>query len=376
MGDAPQTLTLNRQSTENAVKAANALLDNARNVGMSDALDGEMSRYIDKAKKTLAAMNDRRKPVTQIMDAVKKEFTSSEADLKTKIVEVQTMRDGYATMKMEEQRKREREAQAKLARERESIGLRKTAETTLANNFTEHLREAKEMMLDKFNSITLSQFDTTIEELRNFSDQLTKNIYEGFRPALTAQYHSPDEIKEIASRTMNMHFGSDREKYHAEIVAYKQELLDKKQSKFEELEELEAADAAERERLDAERQARENADRERLNREANESRAKAAATAETTAAGEAAHAEIAAMAEVGIQEAQVRESYQITVNNVAANLLIAQMWFQYEGKKMPQDKIDRVTFERMRKFCEKHAMETGELLDSPFITYTEIFRAK
>ncbi len=41
-----------------------------------------------------------------------------------------------------------------------------------------------------------------------------------------------------------------------------------------------------------------------------------------------------------------------------------------------QDKIDRVTFERMRKFCEKHAMTTGEFIDSPLVTYTEIFKAK
>ncbi len=122
--------------------------------------------------------------------------------------------------------------------------------------------------------------------------------------------------------------------------------------------------------------AKSNAERERLNREAEERRTKATAAAETQAAGQAAQAEISAMAEVGVSEAQVRESYQITVNNPTGNMLIASVWFQNEGKLMSQDKIDRVTFERMRKFCEKHAMTTGKFIDSPFITYTEVFKAK
>jgi hypothetical protein len=376
MGDAPQTLTINKQSTEKAVQAADALLENARSVGMSDALDGEMARYVDKAKKTIVTMNDRRKPFTQIMDAVKKELTTLEADLKTKIAEVQAQRDGYATMKMEEQRRREREAQEKLAREREAIDLAKSADIGLAENFAEHFREAKGVMLEKFNGAGLSIFDETMGEIESFSDVLTAEVYGGFRPALRAQYHAAEDVKAITSAAMNARFKDDVILYQRGISAYKRELLDKRNSKLAELKEMEAAGAAERERLEAERKQREDAERERLAKEAEEARAKAAAEAETQAAGAAAQAEIAAMAEVGTQEAQVRESYEITVNNPTGNMLIASCWFQNEGKLMTQDKIDRVTFERMRKFCEKHAMSTGEMIDSPFVSYTEVFKAK
>lgn len=376
MGDAPQALTLNRQSTENAARAADTLLDNARGVGMSDALDGEMSRYVDKAKKTLAAMNERRKPVTQIMDAVKKEFTSSEAVLKTKIAEVQQARDAYATMKMEEQRRQEREAQAKLAREREAIELAKNADIELAANFGAHFREAKEILLDKFNGAALLTLDETITEIQSFSEELTKEMYAGFRPSLKAQYHTPEDVQAITSKAMNGGFKDDAASYRMGIASYKRELLDKAESKRAELEAMEAAGAEERARLEEERKKREEAERERIARETAEAAAAVAAAAEIQAAGDVAHAEIAVMAEVATQGAQVKEAYQITVTNPTGNMMIAQMWFSNEGKTLSQDKIDRVTFERMRKFCEKHAMETGEMIESPFITYTEIFRAK
>lgn len=376
MGDAPQTLTINKQSTEKAVQAADALLENARSVGMSDALDGEMARYVDKAKKTIVTMNDRRKPFTQIMDAVKKELTTLEADLKTKIAEVQAQRDGYATMKMEEQRRREREAQEKLAREREAIDLAKSADIGLAENFAEHFREAKSVMLEKFNGASLSTFDETMGEVQSFSEELTKGVYAGFAPRPQHRYHSDEEAAAIVKVALRTHFDADVASYRLGIAAYKRELLDKRNSKLAELKEMEAAGTAERERLEAERKQREDAERDRLNREAEDARAKAAAESETQAAGAAAQAEIATMAEVGTSEAQVRESYSIKVKNPTGNMLIASMWFQNEGKGMTQDKIDRVTFERMRKFCEKHAMATGEFIDSPFVVYTEVFRAK
>lgn len=376
MGDAPQALTLNRQSTQKAVQAADALLENARNVGMSDALDGQMSTYIVKAKATITAMNDRRKPITQIMDAVKKEFTSSESDLKTKIGEVQQQRDAYATLKMEEQRRLEREAQAKLAREREAIELRKNAEVELAKNFGEHFREAKEMLLEKFNGSTLSTFDETLGEINSFSETLTKEVYAGFRPGLSAQYHTPDEIQTITSNAMSANFTGDAGLYQQGIASHKRELLDKTASKRAELEALEAAGAEERARLEDERKKREQADHERIAAEAQAAAAATASAAEAQAAGDMAHAEIMAMAEVGTQGAQVKEAYQIEVTNPTGNMLIAQMWFINEGKTMSQDKIDRVTFERMRKFCEKLAMTTGEMIDSPFVTYNEVFSAK
>jgi len=52
------------------------------------------------------------------------------------------------------------------------------------------------------------------------------------------------------------------------------------------------------------------------------------------------------------------------------------MWFEKEGKSMAQDKINKVTFDRMRKFCEAHALKTGEMIVSPMVEYKPIYKAK
>jgi hypothetical protein len=201
-------------------------------------------------------------------------------------------------------------------------------------------------------------------------------VYGTFRPTITGQYHTPEEVKVFTSKAMNVHFADHADKYSSELSVLKRELVDKKQSKKSELEAIEKAGEQERARLEEERKQREETERAKLEAETKEAQEKAAAEAAVKASAATAAAIVDTQAAVASETPQVKEGYEIKTLNVAANVLIFQMWFENEGKNLPQEKIDKFTMERMRRFCETHALKTGELIENKTIEYRPIYKAK
>ena len=117
---APEILQLNIASKTKAIEAGQKLVDAAK-LGMSDFQDEQLSIFMTKAKKTIDSMNERRKPFTQIVDAVKKQFTALESDLKPIMEEIQGYRNSYATQKMLAKQEADRVALLQLNKEKELI---------------------------------------------------------------------------------------------------------------------------------------------------------------------------------------------------------------------------------------------------------------
>ena len=374
---APDILTKNKSSLSNAVKAVDALIQNSVEVGMSDTLDQQLASIINKCKTTVRTLNENRKPFTQIVDTIKKEFTGIEAELNKKVDEAQAIRNAYATQKMEEQRKKEQEVKAKLAKESEAIELQKQAKTKLAESFTEHLRESKQVLHDKLNEYDLLTIGEAGADLSQYNEELTIETYATFRPLLSASYHSAEEIKAITSAAMNGIFKGHKAQYQAEIAALKQDLKDKLPSRRNELERMAEADQEEKERLQKEQAKREADDKKQLEDEAKAKQAAEVAKATIEAAGAKAAVMVDTQVELGGSPAeQVKESYEIIVKNVAGYLLIAQLWFEHEGKDMTAEKIEKVTFARMKKYCETYAIKEGEIIENPSLEYKPIYKAK
>ena len=377
IGNAPAVYERNQVSRTKAKEMLDALLKDHFRSGMSDPLDVLFATYIEKAKTTKKQMNERRKPFTQMVDVLKKEFTGMEGELDECITLAQTKRDEYATKKMQEQRERERQAQLKLEKEREVITLGGDATIKINDAFIEHLNEAKQLMLDTFNNATLENIETVFIEIGTWGEELTKETYRTFKPVLRAVHHSQEEIATIISNVCKTTYPENCKKYQESIKALKIELSDKFQSKQKELVELQKAGEEEKKRLLEEQQRREAEEKKRLEAEAEAARQKAAAETNVQTSAEIASATVNTQAEIGFEaKSEVKEGFKININNVAGNLPIVQLWYENEGKKLPQEKIDKMTFERMRKFCEKWAMDTGEFISSEFIEYQEIYKAK
>lgn len=375
---APAILAKNKASLSNAVQAVDALIQNTVDTGMNDTLDQQLASVINKCKTTVKTLNENRKPFTQIVDTIKKEFTGVESALSKKIDEAQAIRNAYATQKMEEQRRKEQEAKAKLAKESEAIELQKQAKTSLAESFAEHLRESKQILHDKLNEYDLLTIGEAGVDLSKYSEELTSQTYGTFRPQLSASYHSAEEVKAITSAAMNAIYKGHKAQYQAEIAALKQDLKDKLPSRRKELERIaQAADREERESLQREQAKREADDKKRLEDEAKAKQAAEAAKATIEAAGAKAAVLVDTQVEIGTFPAeQVKESYEIVVKNVAGYLLMAQLWFEHEGKDMAAEKIEKVTFARMKKYCEAYAIKEGELIESPALEYKPIYKAR
>ncbi|MGL5913701.1 MAG: hypothetical protein ACRCZB_06000 [Bacteroidales bacterium] len=402
---APATLSQNRESQSKALAFADNLIRNSQEVGMNQQLDLQMAEFITRGKATIILMNDRRKPFTQMVDRLKKEFTSIESVVKAKVDELQVIRDSYATQQMELQKAKEREAELKLAKEREAIDLTQQATTQICDAFLDHLQEAKQLLLSSFNEATLGTLDAVCAEIGKTKYSLTTEVYRTFYSPLSAKFHTPNEAMQIVGKVANGLFSKHCSDYSTELMLYNSELFDKKESKRAELERAEKAriedeaakkaiaeakDAEEKARLEAiaeekakeeaqlkvEQEERERIEKERLEQEAIAAKEKAASQAAVEASAETAAAMVDTAAEVSTSALEVKEGYSIKLKNVAGNLLIAQMWFENEGKNLPQAKVDKFTFERMRKYCEAHALKTGEFISSPIVEYVPVYKAK
>jgi len=133
---APEILQLNISSKTKAIEAGQKLVEIAKN-GMNDFNDEQLSIFLSKAKKTIDSMNERRKPFTQIVDAVKKQFTTLESELKPIMDEIKSIRDSYATEKMKAKQEADRIAQAKLDKDKEIIEIRRLCDIEIGNFFNE-----------------------------------------------------------------------------------------------------------------------------------------------------------------------------------------------------------------------------------------------
>ena len=153
-------------------------------------------------------------------------------------------------------------------------------------------------------------------------------------------------------------------------------MIDKLPSKKQELIEISRAGEEEKKRLEAEAQKRKDEEAKKIIADQEAARKEAEAKASVTASSEAATAIVTAQATMTFDAPKVKESYKIEVTNNAAFLIIAQFWFEKEGKTLSQEKIERKTFAQMKSFCEDYATKNDEKINSPFINYVETIKAK
>lgn len=375
---APEVLTLNQNTLTNATNAGNKLFGLIEEDGMSDFYDEELSKYIAKVKDAVKNMNDRRKPFTQLVDHFKKMFTQAEADLKPLHDKAQSFRDEYATKKMAEQRERERLAQLKLDQDKEAIELRKKVEIFLSEQVQKHVSETKNRMYNLLEASTLETIEQSREIIADAIVGYSKEEFDKLTYQFTPLYLTKEDVARIiADVKSGDSYHTLNSDHQDQLNAYKREMIDKIPSKKIELEELAKANEAEAKRLKEDAEKRKVEEAERIAKEAEEARRRTEAEANLKATAETTNAMVTAQSEINFEESpKVKAGYEITLNNTAAYIMLAQFWFEKEGKAWTADKVEKMSFARIKKFCEDHAAKTEEKIESPFVKYNEIFKAK
>jgi len=380
---APVLLEKSAERVEKAKEYGFQLLSKIEQKGMNEEMDREANDYLVKVRKTSELINEQRKPITQLLDQIKKNFTSLEAELSPKAeggiyALVQAHRDTYAKKKLEEQRKREEEALRKKAIEDEKVHVREEIETKLADYFIDHLRAKKEELYTIFNETTLEKFDECKESISSFSEKYSDGHYKAFTTTAHTIYLTSEEKTKIKAEVMEEKHAGYTAAFQSEIKEVKKSLWDMLPSKKAELKAIAEANAEEAERLQKEKQDREQKERERLAKEAEERRQQEEQAARTRKEEASMNNLFNATADSQDQDSptQERTGYNIIVTHPAGYVQIFQFWFEDEGSNLSMEAIEKRTVKQMKAHCEKIAHKTGEKIQSPYIRYEEIVKTK
>lgn len=373
---APEILQLNITSKTKAIEAGQKLIDLAKG-SMSDFYDEQLSLFMTKAKKTVDSMNERRKPFTQIVDAVKKQFTTLESDLKPIMEQAQTLRNNYATEKMKAKQEADRIALAKLNKEKEIIDIRQLCDVEMGKFFSNCISKTKSDIADFFNKLTLE----TIEEAGSVLTTTSTNFDSRYAIPTTIElgpcmkYTSLNDVEKIINEVLAVNYSTKKYEYTREIASTLKEYNDKLSSKKAELIEISKAGAEEKKRLEDLAIKRQEEEAAQLKAQELERERKAQEEATINASSATAGAMIDANV-ASSETPNVKEGYLITLTSTAGYLLLVQFWFEKEGKNLTADKFEKFTFDRVKRFCEAYAAKNEEFIQSPIISYEPVYKAK
>lgn len=253
---APSAYNDNRLSHTRCLDAGQALLNLAEQ-GMTDDLDQQIARYLEKAKATLRKMNSRRTPVTQLFDRIRREYTNLEnqvdpAKSGTIPAQLQALRDQYARQKHEAEQRRIREELLRQQAEADRAQYRADVETDLIRRFDNVVTKNLIRLAAIESSLTLDNYDMILKTLQAFPVELPADCLADAkstvpRPAtLTAA--DADAIQAEVKAALAQRF---REQYPYEVRTTRDDIADRLPSRREELQRMAQADAEEAEQIKA-----------------------------------------------------------------------------------------------------------------------------
>lgn len=375
----PQSYQTNALSCQRCAEAGQQLLDEIERNGMSDELDKRLAAYIEKTRKTVKAMNERRSPVTKLFDQVRSEFTILENTIDptkkdTVPFRIAQYRNAYAAKKREEE---ERRRQAELAAQ-EVIRAKESYRVAVEEDYR---RSFNNLVTTSINELTKLNTDVTLENYTAVFDTVT-----GYQSSLPADWCPPsgvrlpynvssEETKAIRNEVFRKLLPSFEEQFVFEVDEYRREILDKLPSKKIELERMAEADAEEAARLNAEMAKREAEEAARKEQE----RQKAEAEAQQKAELDKANAEMSGL--FGVAKAEqvytpkAKVSKKIKVSDPGAFLNIVSMWWQREGCTLSVDELSKI-FKKQLTFCEKLATKEDIFVEAAGLEYYDDVKAQ
>ncbi len=387
MQSAPDTLARNEHSVSACNSAGKALIDTIEaNGGIdSEELDAEVSKYIEKVKITIKNMNERRKPITQLLQAVSKRFTGleSEIDLKGDTIpaRMQSFRNEYAAKKLAEQKRREEEARRLQMIENEKASYRSDLTLLLEGIFSEYSRCAVAKIQRFYDGATLENYDENLRSIQGESAEFNwSDFAASVKDNIPLSYLTQEQRNEIKMSVVKTIREDMARRYADVLLDVRQSLLDRMPSKRKALEEeaelakqnAELARKAEEERKAREAEARAKAEAEAKARE-EEARAKAEAKKQADQAMASFNFMNEATPDAPVN-AKVKKVIQVVHPKGFVELY--QLWFMKEGCNLSIDELEKA-HKKMITFCEKEAnKDGGEQINSAYIKYVDEVKAK
>lgn len=409
---APEALLLNQDTVNKAVTVCENLLKEIEEKGMTDELDAYCNKVQLRLKEVLSEVTDRRKPLTQTFDLVKKTFTELEAKIDpakpdSVYTKIQAHRNALATKKAKERAEAEERQRRKLAEDQERDRLSTEAELQIRNGFIADLTEAKGLLQETFNALTLENFEELSDKVYNWTTIYLASEYDSIDVKLRKLYLTEPELEEIIEKARAGKFEAYSAEYAAAIAKEKQLMIDqlpgkkayleaearakkeleekrrKAQEEQDEAARIKAEEDARKAEAEAKRLEEEKLRREEEKRIADAEEARRLEE-EAKKKAEADHAIKTSQTlfdnelelKVNAPEPAVVESYEIEVKSAAGYLQIVSYYFTHKGSKEGVEDLEKRTLGQMKKFAETNFKKDGPKIDSPLIEYKPVYKVK
>ena len=381
---APVAYNENQVSRQRCVAAGEEILSEIQHEGMTDELDQRAAAYIEKARRTVAKMNDKRAPVTKLFDEIRRQFTTMEADVDPSKKDsvpyrLQQLRNEYAAKKRAEEERRRRAAIIEQQKQASISKYRTDVEEDYRRVFNGILNNSLNSLTAINQKITLDNFDESEKQINAFSSELPEANFSASRSMVLLPTNVPaDELAKIRQQVLDKLLPKFREQYDSDIVDRKLELATILPSKKQELERAAKASAEEAERIKREMAEREAAEAAAKERERQEREAKEAAAAQM----QQQQNEMAALfdgASASVQTYQPKTSVKkkISILNPEGFLPVIMMWWQEEGCTLSVEELSK-TFKKQLTFCEKlaNAKDGARFIEDESVCYEDEVKAK
>ena len=378
--NAPVLLIKNQTRINAAVAFGESLLAKIQADGMSKEIDLEINNYLVKLKNTLKDVKEKRNPITQVLASISKEFTGCEQLLDSKRSDttwfkLQKARNDYARKLADEAKIEEATKQLKIDQEQEIERLKLSIKEFVIKKYNDLVFSTKEGLRIIFNDLSLDDWNEGVELINSYAEEITIELYRTWVMPYAKIHITDNQKSEAIGKVMLPMLEKFNADLQVEIAEIKQGFTSEYPGKKNELIALrDSKDKKESERIQKEADDRET---KRLSDLAIEKKIKDdKAQNETIAKTEEVEMLSSFKTEQVNADKPKRTGYEIKIKGVLGYLPIMNFWFEKEGKNLPFDALERVKVERMKKVCEALAHKFDEKIESPYLTYEEVYAQK
>lgn len=381
MSAAPQSYQDNNLSREKCIEAGKIILDAIQTQGMTDELDQEAAIFIEKARKTVKKMNERRSPVTKLFDDIRKEFTVMENAIDptkadTIPFKLQQFRNQFAAKKRAEEEERRRKEYERQQVEQARSRIKQDIEDDFKQQFQSLVNRDCNALSAIDSAVTLDNYEASFAQVKDYSTELPADFLYNLHTLIRIPAGvSVEELRKVEIETKERLAKQFTEQYEFEIDSTKQYIIDRLPSKKTNLERMAQASAEEVARIKAEmeeRQRKEAEEQEAERSRKEEEEKQKAEMARQQAEMESLFGQQAVMSS-GYQP-KVKVAQKINLLNPEGIMPILSMWWSKEGCHLSVEELTKM-FKKQITFCEKLAKE-GTYISDESVEYVEDVKAK
>lgn len=379
---APQSYKDNSLSHFRCLEVGKQLLEQAKNEGMSDALDMEIAKFIEKAKATVKKMNGKRTPVTQLFDQIRKVYTTMENDVDPSKVDsipyqLQQQRNAFAKKKHEEEERRRREEAARLAKENAKVRYRADVEEDYISQFNALVNKSINELTDMDKQLTLDNYEIIFDGIKMYKCELPDTwcqtvISAAHRPAEL----TPDECRAIQANVMAGLVNRFKEQFPFEVQSTRDDIFDRLPSKKKELERIARSSAEEAAKIKAEMEAKERAEAARKEAERLEREKQEAAAAKLAAEKQQMDGLFGMpIATPATYQPKTQVKKEVIISSVEDVMKVVAFWFSQEGCTKTVEELSK-EFKKQITFANKAANSKDAPMFIADVQYKDEVKAK